>query len=106
MASTARIVRARLYRARSASKEAGPSIPSSADPLQYLPIRLFNLPQIFPKPILIHRLLRRLIPEAAGVRRNLIGQDQFAVVQPKLQFEIDEDHLSFTEERTEDPIHL
>ena len=56
----------------------------SAHPLQHLPIRLFNLPQILPKPILIHRLLRCLIPKAAGVRRYLIGQDQLAVVHPKL----------------------
>lgn len=77
---TARIGRAHSYRARSASKEAGPSIPSSAYSFQNFLIRLFNLPQILPKPILVHRLLRRLIPESAGVRRNLIGQDQLAIV--------------------------
>src|SRR5580765_8134754 len=98
MASIARIERAQLYRVRSASKEAGPSIPSSADSLQYLPIRLFNLPQILPKPILIHRLLRRLIPEAAGIRRNLIGQNQLAVVHAKFQFEIHKNHVPLVEE--------
>src|SRR5678815_5634764 len=58
LASPARIERAHSYRARSASKEACPNVPSSAHSFQHLPIRLFNPPQILPKPILIHRFLR------------------------------------------------
>jgi len=103
---TARIERALSHRARSASKEACPFVPSPTDPLQNLPIRLFNLPQILPKPILIHRFLCGQIPEAAGVRRNLIGQNQLTVVQAKLQLEINEDHLSLTEKWLQEAIHF
>src|SRR6266850_4243472 len=56
LSSTARVQRGPSQAARCASKEDGPTVPcvpSSTDSLQYLPIRLFNLPQILPKPILI-----------------------------------------------------
>src|SRR2546430_15350334 len=65
---------------------------SPAYPPQHLLIRLFDLAQIFPEPILVQRLPRLLIPEPARVGRDLIGENQLPLVHAKFELEIHQDH--------------
>src|SRR5581483_3572773 len=98
--------------ARSASTETplaalGSSIAvSSAHSPQHLLIRLLNPPQILPEAILIHGLPRGHVPEPAGVRRDLVGEDQLVVVDAELQLEIHQQHLPFSEERRQKAVGL
>ena len=82
------------------------SVSATAYPLQYLLIRLFYLAQVLPKPVFIHRFSRRLIPKPAGVWGNLIGQNEPATMNAKLELEIDKDHPAFGKERLQDAIYV
>src|SRR5262249_15915745 len=105
-ASSARVQRGPPLAARCASKEDVPTSPSPAPSMQDLPIRLLNSSQVLSEPILVHRITGGHIPEAASIWRNLISQNQLAIVPPEFQLEIDEDHLAFTEEWLQHTIHF
>ena len=93
----ARVKSSGSSRPRVAPAKTSASLSLPAHPLQHLLISLFDLPQILSEPILIHRLIGGLIPKPAGVRRDLIRQDESIVEDAKLQFEIDQQHLSIFE---------
>src|SRR6185437_11405930 len=77
----------------------------STYPFQHLLICVLDPSHILPKPILIHRLSGRHIPETAGIRRNFVCQDQLIVKDTELKLEVDKLHLPLGEEGLENFIN-
>src|SRR5690606_9450034 len=65
----------------------------SSQPFPNFPVRLHDAPQIPTKAILVQLRFRPGIPKAAGVRRDLVRQQEPTLpIQPELQLEVDQDH--------------
>src|SRR5215217_7077093 len=96
----------------SAEREREPSIHCApffdlGNPPEHLGVGLFDTAHVTPEAILVQPLTGLLIPEAAGVRADLVGQHQVSVlVAPHLYLEINEGYAAFVKEGGQNLVDL
>src|SRR5215472_13961203 len=75
---------------------------SALHPAQHLVVRPLHPTQVAAKPIFVQLLARLLVPEAAGIRTDLVAEQDLTVVATELELEIDQQDAALVEEALED----
>src|SRR5665811_199043 len=88
------------------SSDSASDSPDSGDAAKHLGVRFFDPAQVAAETILVELLVRGRVPEAAGVRRDLVTQaDGPRGVLSELQLEIDQGKISLQEEGCKNAVH-
>src|SRR5262249_1926126 len=89
----------------SASRRPLPSS-SARYPRHHLPIRSFDVTQITPEPILVELLACSLVPESAGVRADLVAEQDLSLVPTEFELRINQQNAAPVEKATQHLVHL
>ena len=68
-------------------------------------VGVLDAAEVAPEAVLVELLARALVPEAAGVGADLVGQQDAAVVPPELELHVDEHDVALVEILAQERVH-
>src|SRR5438876_2408322 len=78
----------------------------AADAPCRLLIGVFDAAEVAPEAVLVELLARPLVPEAAGVGADLVGEQDFAVVAAELELHVDQHDAALVEVLAQERVHV
>src|SRR5262249_60868913 len=92
-----------------ARRPPAPAVPPSgrepADATRGFLVRLLDAAEVTPEAILVELVTGGLVPQPAGVRSDLVGEQQAPLVPPELELEVHEHQIARVEIGAQDVVH-